>query len=104
MVLYELGAFQNSTGNFSDFFAFSNSNAVTSYVWGMLVLLGFFIIIFTSLKQFGTPQAIGAASVLTAAFGLFARMAHIINDLTMYIAIIVLGVSAIMIYASNKPS
>ena len=100
--MWDVSALQNSTGNFSDFFALSNST--TNYVWGMMVLLGFFIIIFVSLKQFGTPQAIGAASLLTLIFGLFARMAHIINDFTLYIAMIVLGISVIAIYASGKPS
>lgn len=98
---YVLSAFQNTSGNFSDYFALAN--AVSGGVFGGLAVLAFFLVLFVSMKQYGTKQALGASSVLTMIFALFGRMAHIVLDWHLMIVAVMTGVAVVYAYLSDKP-
>ena|SRR3990167_3644061 len=93
---YDLSAFQNTTGNYTSYFALAND--VTSGFWGFLVAIGFFLIMFISLKSFGTKKALGSAAALTSVFCVFANLANIVNDMVMYSSVVLVALVTIVIY------
>jgi hypothetical protein len=93
---YITSAFQNTSGNFSDYFVLANQ--VSDGWFGTLVVLCFFIVMFVSMKQYGTKQAIGASMVVTMIFTIIARAARLTDDLSLYITIFTTALVTAYIY------
>jgi len=99
MTKYNMTAFNHTAGDLSLYFDFANQ--ATNNMFGVFMLLAFFVIVFISLKGFGNRQALGASSVLTLIFAFLARSAGIVTDLAMYISIVITALVGVYLYTSK---
>lgn len=97
---YNLSAFNNQSVNVTTYFQFANS--ATQNVFGALVALAFFVIVFVSLKDFGNRPALAAASSLTTVFCLLGNSGGIIADQIMWFSFILTSGVAVYLYIDRQ--
>lgn len=66
-------------------------NTVTQGYFGLVVLIGFFLVAFLSLKEFETGKALAGASFLTGVLGMFLWLMDILADKLVWLPFIMLA-------------
>jgi hypothetical protein len=87
--------FTNQSGNF--IIGIGNAiNTESSGLWGMMILIGFYIVIFSASVRYGIKTAFATATFVGVVIASLLRGLAWINDTVMYLSI-VLGIIGLII-------
>lgn len=91
----------NATSGDTMLSLFTASNQMTDYLFGAMILLMVWIIIFIRLKMYSTESAMVAASFITALLAVFLFIMGLITQQVLMVVIILFAIMLILRFMSN---
>lgn len=101
MVKYNLPTNESITGMYS---LFEYVQKISDGWFFLMILLGIFIIVFISLKNYSSSRAFAGASFLCMILSIIMRVLGFIANKWMYLSIILVAVAVVWLHLDNSQS